>query len=71
MNMFNAADTPAFFTTKELAEYLRVPLATIYAWRTKGALTPVAYFVGRHLRWSRAAVDAWLANGGSRGPVLG
>lgn len=71
MTSFNLAEPPALLTTKELAAYLQVPLATIYAWRTKRGRTPAAYFVGRHLRWTRAAIDAWLAEGGSKGPANG
>ena len=43
-----------------LAEYLGVSKKTIYSWRLRG-VAPPAYRIGRHLRWSRADVDAWLA----------
>lgn len=46
-------------TTVEVAEYLQVPVTTIYAWRTRGE-GPRAAAVGRHLRWKRSDVDAWL-----------
>ncbi|MGO9028744.1 MAG: helix-turn-helix transcriptional regulator [Acidimicrobiales bacterium] len=42
-----------------VASYLQVPLATIYAWRYKGE-GPPAMKVGRHLRYRRSEVDAWL-----------
>jgi excisionase family DNA binding protein len=43
----------------EVAEYLAIPVATLYQWRHKGC-GPAAYRVGRHLRYEPAAVDAWL-----------
>jgi excisionase family DNA binding protein len=44
----------------EVAEFLGIPVATLYQWRHKGA-GPEAYRVGRHLRYEPAAVRAWLA----------
>ncbi|OBC05898.1 hypothetical protein A5788_04595 [Gordonia sp. 852002-50816_SCH5313054-c] len=46
-------------TTGEVAAYLRVPVATLYRWRSTGS-GPPAYSVGRHLRFRRVDVDAWL-----------
>ena len=43
----------------EVAEFLGIPVATLYQWRHKGA-GPEAYRVGRHLRYEPAAVRAWL-----------
>lgn len=43
----------------EVAEYLAIPVATLYQWRHKGC-GPAAYRVGRRLRYEPAAVDAWL-----------
>lgn len=42
-----------------VADYLRVPVETLYAWRHKGT-GPKASKVGRHLRYRRADVDRWL-----------
>ena len=55
-------------TPREVSEYLGVPVNTLYSWRhaQKG---PKAIRVGRHLRWRRATVEAWLdqtARGQSR-----
>ena len=53
---------------EETASYLRVPVATLYAWRYKGE-GPPAIKVGRHLRYRRSEVDAWvdaLADGQKR-----
>jgi excisionase family DNA binding protein len=43
----------------ELADYLGVPVATIYRWRyTRDG--PVGYRVGRHVRYRLSDVDRWL-----------
>lgn len=44
----------------ELAAYLKVPEATVYAWRSRGQAPP-CYRVGRWLRFRRDEVDDWLA----------
>ena len=46
-------------TLTELSEMLGVPVITIYGWRCRGE-GPPGYRVGRHVRFRRAAVDAWL-----------
>ncbi|MGN6781732.1 MAG: helix-turn-helix transcriptional regulator [Marmoricola sp.] len=43
----------------EVAEFLGIPVATLYQWRHKGT-GPGAYRVGRHLRYDAATVRAWL-----------
>lgn len=43
----------------QVADFLGIPLATLYQWRHKGA-GPEAYRIGRHLRYEPAAVRAWL-----------
>jgi excisionase family DNA binding protein len=43
----------------EVAEFLGIPIATLYQWRHKG-IGPGAYRVGRHLRYEPAAVREWL-----------
>lgn len=43
----------------ELAEWLDVPVQTIYQWNHRG-VGPIALKVGRHLRYRRADVEAWL-----------
>jgi excisionase family DNA binding protein len=45
--------------TPEVAEYLQVPVQTLYVWRTKG-VGPRAVRVGKHLRYRWADVDAWI-----------
>jgi predicted DNA-binding transcriptional regulator AlpA len=55
--------TPGFsgplWTAQDVANYLTVPIATLYQWRYLGT-GPTAYRVGRHLRYEPAAVQAWL-----------
>lgn len=46
-------------TTQEVADHLRVPVATLYQWRLRGA-GPAALRVGRHLRYRSTDVEAWL-----------
>jgi excisionase family DNA binding protein len=46
-------------TLGELSEMLGVPVATLYGWRHRGE-GPVGYRVGRHVRYRRSAVEAWL-----------
>jgi excisionase family DNA binding protein len=43
----------------QLAEYLQVPVKTVYAWRHKRT-GPRSLKVGRHVRYRRKDVDAWL-----------
>ena len=46
-------------TVEELADYLEVPVATIYAWRhrRKG---PSGFRVGRYLRFRWGDVERWI-----------
>ena len=46
-------------SAEEVAEFLGIPIATLYQWRHKGT-GPGAYRVGRHLRYEAAVVRAWL-----------
>ncbi|WP_239456616.1 helix-turn-helix transcriptional regulator [Nocardioides solisilvae] len=46
---------------EELAEYLGVPVATIYDWRVAGK-GPCAIRVGRSLKFAVGDVRAWLTD---------
>jgi len=48
-------------SVQELAEYLGVPVATLYQWRTK-RYGPVGLRVGKHIRYRRQEVERWLAS---------
>lgn len=44
---------------QEVADYLDVPLGTVYAWNTRGT-GPRRFRVGIHVRYRLSDVDAWL-----------
>jgi excisionase family DNA binding protein len=47
------------WTTQDVAEFLRVPVQTLYEWRTKG-YGPKGFRVGRYVRYRREDVLAWI-----------
>ncbi len=49
----------ALWSTKQTAEYLNVPVQTLYLWRHQG-IGPDAYRVGKHLRYDPADLLRWL-----------
>ncbi|MEU1008163.1 helix-turn-helix domain-containing protein [Streptomyces sp. NPDC005890] len=51
---------PDLLTTKELAIYLRKPVATVRGWRYR-KVGPAGFRLGRDVVYRREAVDAWLA----------
>ena len=51
---------PRWLTVQQLAAELGLPKQTIYKWRVEGR-GPRAHKIGRHVRFSREAVDEWLA----------
>lgn len=48
------------WSPEDVANYLGVPIETIYAWRKKG-YGPQAARVGKHLRYDPDTVRAWFA----------
>lgn len=48
-----------FFSPETLAEYLDVPVRSVYGWRTTGT-GPRGAKVGKHVRYRRSEVDRWL-----------
>ena len=46
-------------TISELSEMLSISVDTLYGWRHRGQ-GPQGYRVGRHVRYRRASVEAWL-----------
>lgn len=44
---------------QELAAYLDLPVATLYAWRYRGQ-GPPGFKVGRHVRYRHSDVDRWI-----------
>lgn len=55
------AHTPEdrLLTAQEVADFLGVPVATLYSWRHKHE-GPRGFRVGRHVRYRAADVEAWL-----------
>ncbi|WP_415853650.1 helix-turn-helix domain-containing protein [Sinomonas sp. G460-2] len=51
----------------ELAAYLRVPVSTVYDWRTRG-LGPRAYRFGKHLKFAVSDVRVWVEQQREPGP---
>jgi len=52
-------ETRRLWVPDELAEYLGVPVKTLYRWRLTG-YGPEAIRVGKHLRWTEESVAEWL-----------
>jgi excisionase family DNA binding protein len=48
-------------TPEELAAYLKIPVRTIYDWRTR-QYGPPARKIGKHLRYRKADVEMWVQN---------
>lgn len=46
-------------TAQELADYLEVPVTTLYHWRQHRE-GPPAFRVGKHLRYRMSDVDEWI-----------
>ena len=53
------AGSERLMTLKELSELLGVPMSTLYAWRYRGE-GPTGYRIGRHVRYRRSVVEAWI-----------
>ena len=48
-------------SAEEVADFLGVPVSTLYQWRHKGT-GPTAFRVGRFLRYDPAQVRDWLTD---------
>lgn len=49
-----------FWTSDQVAELLGVPVKSLYRWNYMGD-GPRVYRIGRHLRYHRDDLEAWLA----------
>lgn len=54
-----AALDDVLLSPQRLANYLGVPLATVYRWRCEGT-GPRGIKVGKHVRYRQRDVEAWL-----------
>lgn len=52
-------DREALVGMREVADYIGVPIATLYQWRHRGE-GPRGYRMGRAVRFRTADVEAWL-----------
>jgi excisionase family DNA binding protein len=52
-------DVERLLTVSDVSEMLGIPVDTLYGWRHRGQ-GPQGYRVGRHVRYRRASVEAWL-----------
>lgn len=48
-------------TPKELADFLGVPIKTVYEWNSTGAGPRYSRF-GRHVRYAESDVTAWMSS---------
>jgi excisionase family DNA binding protein len=53
---------------EQLAEYLGVPVKSVYKWNHEGT-GPTVRRVGRHVRYLVRDVDAWLDDSATRQPA--
>ena len=54
-----AESSERLMTLLDVSQLLGVPVATLYRWRHRGE-GPTGYRIGRHVRYRRAAVEAWI-----------
>ena len=47
------------WTVRDVADYLQVPVQTLYSWRAQG-YGPPARRMGKHLRYRAEDVTSWL-----------
>ncbi len=48
-------------SAQDLADYLGVPVATVYAWRHR-RLGPPGFRVGKHVRYRQRDVEDWISS---------
>lgn len=57
--------TGGLMNVQQTAEYLAVPVSTIYAYSMRSKIPH--FHVGKLLRFRKSDIDAWLENGGCDG----
>lgn len=58
---FPRVDLSEWLGPTDLADEFKVPVRTIYTWRSQGTGPKAARF-GKHLRYRRRDVEEWIAN---------
>jgi excisionase family DNA binding protein len=61
-------EAPPLWSVDDVAAYLGVPRTTVYRWNYRGEGPPYIR-VGKHARYRRADVEAWLAGRTHRSPT--
>lgn len=59
MSTANPLDVDRLLSPAELADYLSIPLQTLYQWRHRGE-GPPGYRIGRHVRYRSSDIQTWL-----------
>ena len=54
-------DNGEWLTVDELSAEIKVPVSTLYGWRSRGE-GPRGHRWGRHVRFARRDVDEWIAD---------
>jgi len=54
-----SAEFDRLWSVHDVSDFLGIPVSTLHQWRYLGT-GPEAYRVGKHLRYSPAAVRTWL-----------
>lgn len=62
------ANIDVLMSPQEVADYLGIPLGTVYQWRYRGT-GPRGSKVGKHVRYRRSDVDAWLEDHADPAPA--
>jgi excisionase family DNA binding protein len=62
--------TERLMSLGDLSEMLGIPVNTLYGWRARGE-GPTGYRVGRHVRYRRSTVEAWLETQTDRQRLVG
>lgn len=63
--MDRVPDSEILFTAQELADYLRVQITTVHAWKRRNQGPPHTG-EGKLLRYRKGEVDKWLAEQAGR-----
>ena len=56
-----AKPEPQLMTIDQLSDFTQIPKQTLYRWRSEG-VGPPGLRLGRHVRYRRSDVDAWLGS---------